>query len=238
MQKLQEITRFAEEKLGCICFVDILLNHTSFDSPWLEEEAHNNSYYNIENTPHLNSALVLDVAIQDLSEQIVMNKYPKYRKISVDNYEDLDIIMSIIRCDIIPTLKIEEYFHFDIEKVVSEFKKLFREKYPEDRILEDEGDVQADALSNAFGIDKFDLILRELESCTTGLGHFPRGVSIDFEKFSLFWKAKSSILTIRKLQEVMEYLNWQRNNMAKGFLEEALTGIRGSIEYHKVSPPS
>lgn len=47
--------------MNALSFVDILLNHTSFDSEWLLSLPE--AVYNPENTPHLSVALELDDAI-------------------------------------------------------------------------------------------------------------------------------------------------------------------------------
>lgn len=44
-------------------FVDILLNHTSFDSEWIQK--HPDATFTIENTPKLTSAYILDKAVRD-----------------------------------------------------------------------------------------------------------------------------------------------------------------------------
>ena len=56
--ELGEIIGKVYKDLGAISFVDILLNHTAVNSPWLLEIP--DSYYTVKNTPHLACALLLD----------------------------------------------------------------------------------------------------------------------------------------------------------------------------------
>ena len=49
--------------------MDILLNHTSSDSEWLNDD--DDSYYSIQNTPHLKSALILDLFLISFSNQLI-----------------------------------------------------------------------------------------------------------------------------------------------------------------------
>jgi len=49
------------EKNGALSFVDILLNHTSYDSEWILDMPY--AVYNPSNTPQLTAALELDQAI-------------------------------------------------------------------------------------------------------------------------------------------------------------------------------
>jgi glycogen debranching enzyme len=51
------------QKKGGMFFVDILLNHTSFDSEWIQK--HPDATFTIENTPKLTSAYILDKAVRD-----------------------------------------------------------------------------------------------------------------------------------------------------------------------------
>jgi glycosidase len=49
---------------GIKFFLDILPNHTAFDSAWLNEPEHAKSVYNEQTAPHLAVAIELDKAIK------------------------------------------------------------------------------------------------------------------------------------------------------------------------------
>ena len=53
---MKEIVNKLEKTHNALSFVDILLNHTSYDSDWLDE----NAVFNPKNTPQLACALELD----------------------------------------------------------------------------------------------------------------------------------------------------------------------------------
>jgi Glycogen debranching enzyme, glucanotransferase domain len=55
---LLQLTKKVEEKYGALSFIDIVLNHCSYDAEWILKEDH--CYYNLENTPQLRSAFVFD----------------------------------------------------------------------------------------------------------------------------------------------------------------------------------
>lgn len=64
-----------EEKLGIVFMADIVLNHTSEFSPWLED--HPEAGYNEENAPHLIPAIYIDNLIHDVSLEIAEGKVPE-----------------------------------------------------------------------------------------------------------------------------------------------------------------
>ena len=51
-----------------VFFIDIVLNHTSLDSEWITEDA--NAVFTLKNTPMLNSAYELDIALRNWGEGI------------------------------------------------------------------------------------------------------------------------------------------------------------------------
>lgn len=63
---------------GTLFFVDILLNHTAFDSEWLGKPEFKSATYNQENTPHMNCAIELDQAIADFSNALGNKKYYQF----------------------------------------------------------------------------------------------------------------------------------------------------------------
>ena len=55
---LSRVLQGLEEQYELLSMVDIVLNHTSTDTPWLEE--HPSAGYTLTNSPHLNAAFELD----------------------------------------------------------------------------------------------------------------------------------------------------------------------------------
>ncbi|EGR30904.1 hypothetical protein IMG5_121500 [Ichthyophthirius multifiliis] len=96
-QKMKEIVNTMEKEHNAICIVDILLNHTSFDSEWLLQVE--NGVYNVENTPSLQSALDLDLAIKAFSENLAAGNEKEYYNGSnrVENEEMVDCLMNIMK---------------------------------------------------------------------------------------------------------------------------------------------
>jgi glycogen debranching enzyme len=66
-------------------------------SPWLEE--HPEAGYNLENSPHLKRAFVLDVAIQDFSRLLEQGRFNVLN--DVRDEAALDVILHIFRADVV-----------------------------------------------------------------------------------------------------------------------------------------
>jgi len=59
----KELRQLFNKFEGVKFFIDILPNHTAFDSEWLNEPEHKISVYNEITAPHLSVAIELDKAI-------------------------------------------------------------------------------------------------------------------------------------------------------------------------------
>ena len=64
---------------GVKFFLDILPNHTAFDSEWLNEPEHSASVYTEITAPHLSVAIELDKAIAQFSNELGNKKYSKLK---------------------------------------------------------------------------------------------------------------------------------------------------------------
>lgn len=80
-----------EKDHGLGCIVDVVLNHTSYDSEWILQSPE--AGYSVENSPHLMSAYELDKLITRFSQTIEQKHLPGYNKNSVDNEEDLRFVI-------------------------------------------------------------------------------------------------------------------------------------------------
>lgn len=110
-----------EQKYGVGFVIDIILNHCSGSSPFIQNNP--TATYNLTNSPYLRSAYVLDNAIKEFSDSLAAGDCKLYKKGNIiETEEDLQVIMTVLRESIIPSLHLEEYFQMDIDKILSEFK--------------------------------------------------------------------------------------------------------------------
>lgn len=72
MAVLRAMVRALEGHHGVLSMVDVVLNHTSTDSPWLR--SHPEAGYSLRNSPHLRAAFELDEAVLRVSEAIRTGK--------------------------------------------------------------------------------------------------------------------------------------------------------------------
>jgi len=99
-----EVNNFRNDN-NLLSFIDIVLNHTSFDSTWLPD--HPDAAYNIDSCPHLYSAYLYDKALKDFSDKYSkggLGELP--RAPMIDNEEALNKVVSYVETKIIPSLNI------------------------------------------------------------------------------------------------------------------------------------
>ena len=208
--------------------MDILLNHTSFDSEWLLSSP--DSYYNIDNTPHLAPALVLDQAIMKFSNQLAMKSIQKYPKGNViENEEDLSLISQILWDDVFLPLKIPDYFKFNILSLISLILSEFKLKYPNTN-----APPPPTTTTTTEEID-LNALINELDRLKTRFGVSNFGLNIEIPSFLVFLSSNPIYLTSISLEKAMSILNARYEAMAYDFLSQALNNMKGTIRYHIIS---
>ncbi|XP_049849918.1 glycogen debranching enzyme-like [Schistocerca gregaria] len=108
------------KKYNLFPLTDIVWNHTAFDSDWLLE--HPEATYNTDNCSYLKPALDLDRALVSFSDRIGRGEYANRGLSDIRNGQDVDTAIYILRSEIIPSLKLWEYFVINVEKSVKEFE--------------------------------------------------------------------------------------------------------------------
>ena len=86
---------YSHSKLGCLNFIDILLNHTAAESEWLNLSK--DAYYNIHNTPHLNPALKLDLALKQFSQDFLSKNILTSFEGQPWTFEKIDTILVLLQ---------------------------------------------------------------------------------------------------------------------------------------------
>ena len=107
VKKLVESMEYSHGLLG---LTDVVWNHTADNSKWLEE--HPEVGYNVSTAPWLQSALELDTALMQFSNDLDKNGLPTELK-SVD---DLLKIMETIKTKVIASLRLWEYYVIDVKR--------------------------------------------------------------------------------------------------------------------------
>ena len=101
-----------------LSIVDIVLNHTAHNSPWIAD--HPESCYSTADCQHLWSAWLLDKALRDFSNAFALKKVPElYSAPYIGNETDLAAVMHHIRTKVVAPLRLHEFFVCDVEKVMT-----------------------------------------------------------------------------------------------------------------------
>ena len=118
---LRKIIKEMHQKWGVLTLVDVVWNHTSFDTPWLMK--HPEAGYNLLNSPHLRPAYTLDVTLTQFSQEIADGKWVTMGISPEITHEgDIHNITSRLLDTVLPRARLWEYFCVDIEAIVGEFR--------------------------------------------------------------------------------------------------------------------
>ena len=155
---VRQIVKDMHKNWGLLAMVDVVWNHTSFDTPWLLK--HPEAGYNLVNSPHLRPAYALDVALVNLSREIADGKWIN-QGIGPEITEEGHIhnICFQLLNHVLPRERLWEYFCVDVEAVVSEFRSTVyrlnggQHPRPEGRWLEVTQDKQYRRLGAGVDID-------------------------------------------------------------------------------------
>ncbi|KAI9782187.1 MAG: hypothetical protein M1835_004078 [Candelina submexicana] len=100
-----------EKEHGLLGMTDVVWNHTSPDSPWLE--SHPEVGYNLETAPWLESAFELDTAILEYSGSIEDLGLPA----DLNNEQDLRQVVDGMKTHVMGKVRLWEYYVINVEKV-------------------------------------------------------------------------------------------------------------------------
>ena len=118
---LRKVIKEMHQKSGVLMIVDMVWNHTSFDTPWLMK--HPEAGYNLLNSPHLRPAYVLDVTLMQFSQEIADGKWMAMGiPAEIIHEGDIHNIIFHLIDTVLPKVRLWEYFCVDIEAIVGEFQ--------------------------------------------------------------------------------------------------------------------
>lgn len=207
--------------------MDVLLNHTSTDSPWLLECP--NACYNTDNTPGLRSAYVLDEALLNFSNQIAMRECPEFPEPFVRNDDDLDKIEELLRNKVVKPLKIEEYFLIDAKRESQAFtERLHQIEVGKNYSVHHQEDD--DDMYNIFTDSKMKIVSTIITDNIKYLGVEPYGVSFDYDKLSELFINEPEKYSLGLVELAITKVNESNLRRVKGYLEEAIINIKSTIK--------
>lgn len=121
----QDIARLVEsmrKEWSIVSFTDIVLNHTANETPWLQE--HPDSAYNLQNSPHLRPAYLLDRLLWHATLDVESGKWessglPK----ELTNEDHLNRLRDILANNYLPLIRIAEMFLTNVDSKCSVFER-------------------------------------------------------------------------------------------------------------------
>ncbi|KAL5628138.1 hypothetical protein BROUX41_002886 [Berkeleyomyces rouxiae] len=127
---IAKLTENLEKNYGLLSLTDVVLNHTAYNSEWLQE--HPEAGYNLTTAPWLESAYILDTKLLELSSKLKEKGLPTLLR----DEKDLLKIMDAIKTDVISDMRLWEFYTLDIEANANsavDAWKSGRLKFPEDK---------------------------------------------------------------------------------------------------------
>ncbi|KAF6206185.1 hypothetical protein GE061_017413 [Apolygus lucorum] len=122
IEAVAEITEELRNQWKMLSICDIVLNHTANESEWLLE--HPECAYNLENSPHLRPAYVLDHVLHQFSLDVARGDFETCGVPPAVNCEDhLNAMRYQLGTFLVPKAKIPDMFLIDVPKYVQLFKE-------------------------------------------------------------------------------------------------------------------
>nr|KAG5710257.1 hypothetical protein BaRGS_008973 [Batillaria attramentaria] len=122
MNDLASLVNKMDKEWRMLSITDLVFNHTSKDSPWVLE--HPECAYNLDNSPHLRPAYVVDRILANFSKEVAQGQWEsKGVPAEVNNEGHLQAIRNVLHNDVFPQYRISEFYVCDVEQVLKDFKR-------------------------------------------------------------------------------------------------------------------
>lgn len=123
---VDQLVRKMAKEWKVLSLTDLVFNHTSTDTPWIQE--HPECVYNLENSPHLKPAYLVDRILFHFSADVGDGKW-NHRGIpsEIRTEQHLDRIYDVLSKEVFPAQKLHEFYSFDIDEFLKQFKYAIEE---------------------------------------------------------------------------------------------------------------
>ncbi|KAI8815426.1 glucanotransferase domain of glycogen debranching enzyme-domain-containing protein [Cladochytrium replicatum] len=115
---MRDKIELVHQEFGILSVTDVVWNHTACNSKWLEE--HPEAGYNLRTAPHLRPAYEVDEAIMEFSAHF-STKY--HLNATLKSEEDLTRAMDKFRNEILPAVRLWEFYVLNVQDMTFEFRK-------------------------------------------------------------------------------------------------------------------
>ncbi|XP_028328469.1 glycogen debranching enzyme isoform X1 [Gouania willdenowi] len=110
---------------GMLSITDVVYNHTASNSQWIRE--HPECGYNLQNSPHLRPALILDRTLYHLTCKVSEGGYEgRGLPADITDHAQLNALRSVLWDNVFPRIKLWEFFEVDVDVALETFRTLLQ----------------------------------------------------------------------------------------------------------------
>lgn len=212
MNDLTKVTEFMYKEWNMFSICDLVYNHMANDAQFLQECPE--ATYNMVNSPHLIPALLLDRLFYYMSVDISKGRYVS-RGIIANKLEcsNIETIRGILRYELVPKLKLDEFYIIDLNKIIEQVKKI----------------EQPHAIIDSS--NKWDRL-----KIIQDISYNRLGSTVDFNVIKeIITEHEASMKREDLNQKIFDHLNHLNKNMCQkieGYLTEAVDNVISNFKYH------
>lgn len=119
MELLEKTVKGLDRLYGIGCVVDVVVSHLDTEAPFWEK--HPEATYNLENCKFLRVAYEVDEALAQLSEDLSQGRVQGYHGNAVKTEEELKTLIGLVKREVLPSLKLHEFFQLDVSSIFASF---------------------------------------------------------------------------------------------------------------------
>lgn len=180
--------------------------------------------------------MIFDKALNDFSNQVAAKQITEYSKGNlVETVEDINELLAIFEKNVLPSLRIPSYFHYNIAEIIKEIQQNMKSLFPNADIKQKESEIEEESSSNIFAKDKDDILEEFLLKNTLKLGCSCEGVTLNFSEVAKNLSENSLKYSYELYQMVLQRVNDRQTQKIEGCLKEALNNVRNSAIYEIVT---
>lgn len=204
-----------------LALTDIVLNHTANESQWIID--HPQCAYNLENSPHLRPAYLLDRILWHFTLEISQGKWegsgiPK----QINNEQQLEAVKAALHGYWLPQVKIHEFFMVNVDALVKEFRsKMSSKRLDREPLDVYELAIVQDPLYRRFkSTVDMGLALRLFNTCR-------EGSHIENEELRVHYCCEA-------FKKKLDALNERAMSIIHGHLSQAVHNVLAGMRYDRI----
>lgn len=164
---VEEFTRWMNKEWKILTANDLVFNHTSKCSAWLQQ--HPECAYNLDNSPHLKPAFLIDRIFHHFSLQVSRGEW-KHFGVSpvIEKEEHMDAIRHLLHTQVFPQFRLHEFYLCDIEETIRKFRRRIKGNcepvknkdiviIPDEKFVRMKGSIDFDVAVGYYNINRLEI---------------------------------------------------------------------------------